>query len=140
MFSSISLSLHISGKIFHAYVPLYFHGRWSGQYGEGRQKENAFSQTGHTCLHHSIEKMWNHVLLLIHLLKNEAYPIFISLNVGHDKTWQSTFLTTSLLCNLNNQNKSALVNHLPSPPEWRNFQIKLNFNQKYFYCKIMIAF
>ena len=73
MFFAISLLLHISGKIFHAYVPLYFHGRWSGQYGEGRQKENAFSQTGHTCLHHSIEKMLNHVLLLIHLLKNEAY-------------------------------------------------------------------
>ena len=128
MFSSISLLLHISGKIFHAYVPLYFHGRWSGQYGEGRQKENAFSQTGHTCLHHSIEKMWNHVLLWIHLLKNEAYLIFISLSIKNDKPWQSTFLSTLILCNLNNQIKSALVNHLSSPPEWRNFRIKLNFN------------
>ena len=121
---SMLLLLHISGKIFHAHVPLYFHGRGSGQYGEGRQKENTFSQTGHTCMHHPIEKMWNHVLLLIHLLKNEAYPIFISLNVSHDKTWQSTFLTTLLLCNLNNQNKSALVNHLSSPPEWKNFHNK----------------
>ena len=57
MFLLILILLHISGKIFHAHVPLYLHGRWSGQYGEGRQKENAFSQTGHTCLHHSIEKM-----------------------------------------------------------------------------------